>query len=622
MKNNLIYRTLLFCFIANISMAQPVKKTIVHTQLLVIGGSTGGTAAAIQAARMGIQTVLVEETPWLGGMLSAAGVTGTDGNQDLASGIWEAFRQALYTHYHTKKLNTGWVSNTLFEPHVADSIFKSWASKETSLQCLYGWYFDTALVKNNTIIGATFLNQQKEKLTVYADLCIDATDLGDVYASAGAAFNLGMDDVVTNGEKEAPGKNDIIQDLTWAAVLKDYEKPVDKSLLIQPADFAPINLKQFDCSTADAPCPIGKPYQFKTQKVLDYGKLPNHKYMLNWPAHGNDYYMNGINIKPINRYDYFLPARKQTLAFVYYLQQILGFKNIGIDTTEFSTKDHLAFMPYHREGRRLTGIVTLSIPYLNNAFTQSNALYRTGIAVGDYPVDHHHGKNPAAPSIAFPSIYSYNIPLGSLIPEKLNGMVVCEKGISVSNLVNGTSRLQPCVLLTGQSAGILAAVAIQDKCAPRLVSVRKIQALLLKQKGYLMPYIDIQANDTAFEAIQKIGATGILRGFGKKEAWVSKTYFYPDSLCNAQALWKDLNAFIHFQIENPFTENIVTENTLEKIQPVFKKINPSLPKLLHQSKSTPLTRKQVALWLINYCDPFSIEVNHFGNLLINNKQIF
>ncbi len=615
MKVSSIYWIICLGLIVNISKAQSVKQRVYHTQLLVIGGTTGGTAAAIQAARMGIQTVLVEETPWLGGMLSAAGVTGTDGNQDLGSGIWEAFRQALYTHYHTKKLNTGWVSNTLFEPHVADSIFKFWAAKESHLQCMYGWYFDSAIVKNNKIIGAIFINQQKEKQTVFAELCIDATDLGDVYANAGASFSIGMEDAVTSGEKEAPGKNEVIQDLTWAAVLKDYGKIVDKSLLIQPADFEPINLKEFDCSTANAPCPLGKPYQFNTQKVLDYGKLPNHKYMLNWPAHGNDYYINGINIKPIDRYAYYLPARKQTLAFVYYLQQVLGFKNIGLDTTEFSTKDHLAFMPYHREGRRLNGVVKLSIPYLNNAFTQTNAFYRTGISVGDYPVDHHHGKNPAAPSIAFPSIFSFNIPLGSLIPEKLNGMVVCEKGISVSNLVNGTSRLQPCVLLTGQAAGMLAAVAIQEKSEPRLISVRKIQTLLLKEKVFLMPYVDVPATDSAFEAIQKIGATGILRGNGKKEAWVSKTYFYPDSLCNAIALWKDLNAFIHLPIENPFTEKFVTEKGLEKIQVEFNKLYPSLPKILHQSTDKSLTRKQVALWLNKYCNPFAIEINHLGHLI-------
>ncbi|MBK6936955.1 MAG: FAD-dependent oxidoreductase [Chitinophagaceae bacterium] len=87
-------------------------------------------------------------------------------------------------------------------------------------------------------------------------------------------------------------------------------------------------------------------------------------------------------------------------------------------------------------------------------------MYRTGISVGDYPVDHHHAQYPGkVPEIEFPSVPAYNIPMGALIPEKIDGLIVCEKGISVSNIVNGTTRLQPVVLLTGQAAGMLAAKA-------------------------------------------------------------------------------------------------------------------------------------------------------------------
>ena len=63
------------------------------TEVLVVGGGTGGTAAAIQAARLGAKVLLVSEWPWLGGMLSAAGVTATDGNELAAfqTGLWGPF---------------------------------------------------------------------------------------------------------------------------------------------------------------------------------------------------------------------------------------------------------------------------------------------------------------------------------------------------------------------------------------------------------------------------------------------------------------------------------------------------------------------------------------------------
>ena len=48
--------------------------------VVVAGGGTGGTTAAIEAARDGARTLVIESTPWLGGMLTAAGVSAIDGN--------------------------------------------------------------------------------------------------------------------------------------------------------------------------------------------------------------------------------------------------------------------------------------------------------------------------------------------------------------------------------------------------------------------------------------------------------------------------------------------------------------------------------------------------------------
>ena len=51
--------------------------------VVVVGGGTGGTAAAIEAARGGARVLVVEESPWLGGMLTSAGVSAIDGNYRL-----------------------------------------------------------------------------------------------------------------------------------------------------------------------------------------------------------------------------------------------------------------------------------------------------------------------------------------------------------------------------------------------------------------------------------------------------------------------------------------------------------------------------------------------------------
>lgn len=509
----------------------------ISTEVLVVGGSTGGTAAGIQCARMGVKTVIVEHTTWLGGMLTAAGVSCTDGNDELHSGIWMEFREALYKHYGTRNLFTGWVSETCFEPHVGDSIFKAWAAKEESLTIYYQWYFDKVVKKENKVIGAVFKNKKGETLTVSARLVIDGTDLGDVFAGAGAGFDIGMEEPIYSKEKMAKGKFSFIQDLTWAATLKDFGKGQDKTIP-RPANYDPT---LYYCCCTDAPC-NGKPYNANAQKMLDYGKIRNDKFMLNWPAHGNDFYINVTNIKPIERENALKPARDRTLGFIYFIQKQLGFKQIGL-ANEFPSEDGLALLPYHREGRRVRGVVRLTVNHLTNPFDQPEKLYRTGISVGDYPVDHHHAPEKNVPSIKFPAVPSFNVPLGALIPERIDGLIVCEKGISVSNIVNGSTRLQPCVLLTGQAAGILAALSlIQDK-QPRQIDIRSIQKELLERKAYIMPYIDVKPDDPFWLEIQRVGATGILRGTGKPEGWANKTFFYPDSTITEFDLAKGLFEF-------------------------------------------------------------------------------
>ncbi len=70
---------------------------ILTADVLVVGGGTGGTTAAIQAARRGAKTILVSEFPWLGGMLTAAGVSAPDGNEIISfqTGLWGEFLREL-----------------------------------------------------------------------------------------------------------------------------------------------------------------------------------------------------------------------------------------------------------------------------------------------------------------------------------------------------------------------------------------------------------------------------------------------------------------------------------------------------------------------------------------------
>ena len=115
----------------------PVSKAFGGTEkvdVLIAGGGASGVAAAIQAARMGMHVALVEETDWLGGMLTSAGVSAVDGNYKLPGGIWGEFKERLEKHYGSREaLITGWVSDVLFEPSVGNRIFHEMAAAEPTL---------------------------------------------------------------------------------------------------------------------------------------------------------------------------------------------------------------------------------------------------------------------------------------------------------------------------------------------------------------------------------------------------------------------------------------------------------------------------------------------------------
>ena len=506
----------------------------IQTDVLVIGGGASGTTAGIQAARLGVKTLIVEETTWLGGMLTSAGVSAVDGNHNLPSGLWSEFRTELRKYYGgAAKVETGWVSNTLFEPYVGKEILKDMAAKELNLNILYETKFinvkkikpDHSVVPN--IEGGWLVvvkDKNGKKIEVQTRILVDATELGDVAKMAGIKYRIGTDAPSETGEKGfAIDKTNIVQDLTFAAILKDFGG--NAPAIAKPIGYDP---SVFDCACAQR-CTNPKGI-IECDKMLTYGKLPNDKYMINWPRKGNDFYANIIDADEKTRQKAIDAAKNHTLCFLYFIQNELGYKNLGLADDEFPTKDKLPFMPYYRESRRTEGVVTMTVNHILKPFEQPEPLYRTGIAVGDYPIDHHHDKYKGeVPKIIFPPVPSFNVPLGSLIPKGVEDFIVAEKSISVTNVVNGSTRLQPCVLLIGQAAGALAAVSAKENKTPADISVRKVQSILLEKGAYIMPYFDVKPDSPHFKLIQRIGATGILRGRAEPFKWANQTWFDKDS---------------------------------------------------------------------------------------------
>ena len=174
-----------FALAASIGFSACTGTTRRTVDVLVIGGTTSGTSAAIAAAREGVSTLVVEPTPMLGGMLTAQGVSAIDGNDGLPSGFWNEFREALRSHYGgPEALRTGWVSATQFEPSVADSIFKAKAAAEPMLEVIHGYRLVEVYREGDAVTGARFTDDRGGRLEVAARITIDATISGRVREDA------------------------------------------------------------------------------------------------------------------------------------------------------------------------------------------------------------------------------------------------------------------------------------------------------------------------------------------------------------------------------------------------------------------------------------------------------
>lgn len=532
MKNIfIIYWSLLL-----ISVAACTKKSDEQTDVLIIGGGASGLTSGIQSSRMGSKTLIVEETDWVGGMLTSAGVSAVDGNYNLPAGLWGEFKDRLAIYYGgVDSLKTGWVSNVLFEPSVGNKIFHEMVSAEENLR-IWKQTYVTEVRREGDFWMVKVQDNRKKRKTIKSKVLIDATELGDVAKMCGVKYDIGMESRESTNEDVAPEKaNNIVQDITYVAILKDYGKDVT---IARPEGYDP---SEFACSCANILCVTPKEPNrvWSKDMMMTYGKLPNNKYMINWPIEGNDYYINLIEMDKNERTEALEKAKHYTMCFIYFIQHELGYNTLGLADDEFPTIDKLPFIPYHRESRRIHGLVRFTLNHVVEPYTQPDKLYRTCIAVGDYPVDHHHTRYKGyeeLPDLYFHPIPSYGLPLGTLIPQGVDGLIVAEKSISVSNIINGATRLQPVVLQIGQAAGALAALAIKQNKNIREVSVRDVQNAILDAKGYLLPYLDVPVGSALFKPLQRIGATGILKGMGRNVEWSNQTWFRADTLLLASEL--------------------------------------------------------------------------------------
>lgn len=525
--------------------------------VVIVGAGTGGISAAIQAARLGAQVTLLEETDWIGGQMTAAADSTMDegGSITLSSGIYAEFLQRMQSHYLVRGKSVGTCyfgdQHHCFEPSVIQKILYQMIQDANDegrghIDVYLRQTVKSVLEENNTVTGVITQTGQ----VFHCKIIIDATELGDVLPLTSATYRMG------NFLGGNPGRS-CIQDITYMAILKEYPNGVPPALWMQHSppgyDAEYISkMKRFlrvDGNSISNTIPV----DFVTHNRLR--ALPDSSSSFNYTASApehvsrtavnwfNDYEVTTDIFDRSKRKGIYCAAKLRTLDLIYYIQNELKERlwsvanDEGYDTAynreenscpeipqEFKTIEaNFPPLPYVRESRRIVGEYTLAGGDVRREAPWPNPTLFTGveplgvvsdsIAVGDYTV-YLHDCNKASDlesdldrATDIPKEYRhgpFQVPIETLIPANVEGLLAAEKNISESRIGNAVTRLQPESMAIGQATGALAALAVRQGVQPRKVDPATVQRTLLNFNVTLakQEFLDLPRNVDEWRAAQ------------------------------------------------------------------------------------------------------------------------
>ncbi len=412
-------------------VVQPQRELPVlrKTNLLVIGGGPAGTAAAFSAKRLGVDVTLVERYGHLGGLATGGLVLGIfplydRKNKQVIAGIGEEMMKKLDAlKFGIIDRNKAPVYPTIdaeaFKYVLADMVLDSGIN--AYLDC---WGVDAIVDAKGTVRGAVF-ESKSGRQAILADIVVDASGDGDIYAAAGAAFekvksNIGLISRIGN-----------IDEIDMAAG-RGSEDPD---------------------AVMTGKVGSGRPSRGRVTEMNGHAGNSTPAPHVNW-LNMKGPIADALDVADLTAME--LKHRRATWSNVEKLRQKPGNEQVFL----LETAPQMGV----RLSRLLEGVKKLTVQEI-----RSGAKFKDVIG--------YSGTYANAPE--------FQIPYGSLVPAKVENVLAAGRCISTDFEVGDITRLIPVCWVTGQAAGMAAALCIQDKCKPRNVNVAKLQNLLHQQGAYL-----------------------------------------------------------------------------------------------------------------------------------------
>ncbi len=539
-----------------------------HFDIVVVGGTPSGIAAAISAARLGCSVALTEYQSHLGAM-AASGLGKTDIlNKDAIGGVFLEFVQRVHQHYleqygadseNVERCKEGYY----YEPSVAEKIFGD-MTQESGVRVYLNHRLSEVVSSEAGISAVRIIDRAtRESCELHGNRFIDATYEGDLAAWSGVPYRVGRESRSNYNELHAgvvyqdhrthtflqgtTGTGDtrlqaytyrlcFTDDPTNSRILRTPPPDYDRTRYLQYFD----DLQRGRLDPPDVLDPeLGEygPIMGTMVRAFSMAELPNRKLDINmnprplgFPfCQENEGYIEAdwegreIIAKRI---------RNITLGLLYFLQNDEQIpeehrelaRRFHMAEDEFIDNDNFPWQLYVREARRIWGEYTLSEKdVVPTDGTARPPVHRDSVVAGEFPIDsfpvqkREKGREGLEGYLSVLSDITrpYQIPYRIIIPLKVERLLVAVAA-SATHVAFSTVRMEPTWMALGQAAGTAAYISLRLKCRLRDVPVDLLQRLLLRSGQILTYFDDLNPEAQSHAALQYLGVHGCFSDYQAK----------------------------------------------------------------------------------------------------------
>lgn len=415
-----------------------------QTEVLVLGSGPAGFAAAIAAARMGSDVLLVEQCGTVGGIATSGLMSHWTGTVD-DSLYREVLKRAGEKNETIPGICIKGEPTHFIDPEQLKLLMLNMLAEEKIKLLLYTFVSDVIL--EGDIVKGVIVENKSGRSAILAQAVIDATGDGDIACKAGVPYKKGREE----DRKMQPAT------LMFKVGGVDTEK----------AAFIGSFETTYDTPNGELQSLAKKHLPYPAGHILTYQSTLPGVVTLNMT---NCVDIDGTKAEDLTRAE--LVCRSQISDIIHYLRRFVpGFQNCFLLSS--------ASLIGVRETRHFQGEKQLTEDDIAAA-RQFNDWVVKG---AHFNFDVHNldgaGLDETGVQKQFTQTKGYTIPYGCLVPVKVNRLLLSGRNISGTHMAHSNFRAMPICFAIGRAGGVAAALAVKKKVLPREISAKEIQQYLV-----------------------------------------------------------------------------------------------------------------------------------------------